>query len=215
MTWLELYNAVCYRVWGLQTPPEGAQALLQGQYGIIATIHHNIQKWRNYWFMEALEQIAVTAGLDTYALTTNFKEIVKNGITWDIITGPSPALTQILPGDYTCFGIDETEYPEYYEIWGDQLIIKPIPKNDLTLNMRCYRYLPRPPAVFDATSDALTINGCDVIYNYAVAEISTIQEELSKAKIYKANGDAALLMLGEEDAVRRRSGINQIRCVNV
>jgi hypothetical protein len=219
MTWLELYNAVCTRIWGVQTPPEGAVELLQGQYGVIATVHRNIQKNRNYWFMETSTTLAVVAGTTVYDLPDDFKEFVRDGLRFiNSDTGyyESP-LKCLYPGDENYFN-DPTatdDYPKYYEIYGGQLVLTLVPKSDQTLYMRYYKYLDRPHSTFDDTDDELTINGNDAIYNLAAAEVLNASEEFQKAQIYDGKGQQALMLLAEEDMSRRRATLTQIRYEDV
>jgi hypothetical protein len=206
MTWLEIYNAVCMRIWGVQAPPEGAVQLLQGQYGVIAEIHRNIQRKRNYWFMDANTTVAVLTGNPQYPLPADFKEFAYQGIRFiDATSGLFyEPLRLLLPGDYKYFStIDTADYPEYYAVYEDQLVLMPIPESDQTLYVMYWKYLARPPAVFDTSSDALTIYGADVIYNLAAAEVLTAQEEYQKAQMYEVKGQQALEVLNGEDESRR------------
>jgi hypothetical protein len=214
MTWLEIYNAVCMRIWGVQTPPEGAVALLQGANGVIGQVHHNIQTKRNYWFMEAVTTFPIVAGTMLYDLPVNFKEIVLGGLRFvDATSGQYyPQLKMILPIDYNCFSDNGTaDYPEYYEIWGGQLALYPMPKSNQTLHMRYYKYFDRPPAVFAGTSDLLTIHGSEAIYDLAAAEVLLAQEEYQKAALYDKKGSDALELLNFEDEDRRRPEVTQVR----
>jgi len=213
MTWQEIYNLTVFKIWGTSVPPAGVQNVLQGQYGLIANAHRKIQKDYNYWFMEATATNALIAGTANYALPAGFKEIIREGIRLvDATSGDyNIPIKPLMPNDAYIDhrgASDEADYPNYYEIYGGELVLYPTPSLDgVVLNMRCYVYLDRPPAVFDATYDDLTRNGHGAIVALAAAEMCKIQEEYQKAQVFEAEAAAEIELLKVEDDRLRRAEI--------
>lgn len=213
MTWTQIYDAVCLRIWGMQEPPEGAVDILQGAEGIIGNIHRNIQRKKDYWFMEIASTIDVLEGVSEYDLPDGFKKLDRDGLRFLQEAGYGPPLKLLMPGDYRYFDDpDATEdYPQYYEIHENVLKLTATPASDQTLHIRYLGYLDRPPDAFDNTTDDLLTYGADVVVNLAAAEVLLAQESIQKAQMYEAKGLEALLILNEEDAERRLSEFTQIR----
>lgn len=214
MNWTEIYNQVVYEVWGNSTPPEGTVAALQGANGIIAQVHRKIQEDYNYWFMETTWTTTLTDGVQSYVLPTLFKEVVQNGFQLIDVTSLDryPPLSPMQPNDMANHFRDadyEADYPSFYEIYGGALLLYPMPSlTGVTLSARIYQYLARPPAVFDTTSDTLTINGADAIVYGAAARICKIQEEYQKFQVLKSEFAEELERLMQMDVRMRRAEIN-------
>lgn len=215
MTWEELYNRTVFKIWGTSTPPALVQAVLQGQYGLIANAHFKLQQDFNFWFMEDATTIAMVDGTSAYALPTNFKEVVKSGFRFlDSVTGDYyPPITQLKPGvafeDYRG-STDESDYPTYYEIYNGQIVLYPKPSlTGAVLQVRYYGYLDRPPAVFGTTYDDLTRNGYNAIVALAAADMCKILEEYQKQQIFEAEANTEISLLHQADDRMRRAEITE------
>lgn len=213
MTFLQIYNRVIYKLFGNSAPPQGAAAVLYGTNGIIDNCHRRIQQAKNYWFMEYTATIAVTAGTESYALPTDFKEIDRcgfkpyNATTTDYET----PLSQMGAGEsWSTFKLhtDTADYPTAYSIFGGALFLKPIPSLDITLYLRYYRYLPR--LVNDADEDVLCLQGYEAIINFACAEYLEITKENNESQVYLARANDAIEVLRKEDMSNRRAEIKEI-----
>ncbi len=217
MTFLQIYERVCLKVWGNSQVPQGSAVLLQGQYGVIANVHRRIQEDRNFWFMEKAGTISVVSGTQNYALPTGFKEIVPKGLRIaDADSGNFyEPLSPLHPDDaYSHFrDVNETsDYALYYEIYGGQLYLYPMPSLAVTLSIRYYGYLDRPvAATFTTETDILTQEGADAIVAYSAAEMLRYMNELNRAQMYEAEGNAALEILHQKDHKMRRAEINTCR----
>lgn len=220
MTWYELYNHVCLKLWGSSNPPASAVNLI-GPNGMIARAHRDIQRDWNYWFMEASTTISVTAGVSSYALPTNFKELIKKGLqAVDSSSGYYlDPLSPLYPGEaFDSFRdpVNGAPYPTHYEIYEDMIHIYPIPSGAFTIRMRYYKYLDRPTAAdFGAppisVSDALTI-ACPLgIAALAAMEFAGIQKEADVVQMCLSEVKDSIDTLKQEDQKRRRAEALQVR----
>jgi len=216
MNWTELYNRVVFEVYGNSVPAQGTQNVLQGEYGIIANAHRKIQEDYNYWFMESTELTTLTDGVRNYPLPALFKEVVQNGFRMvDTVSGNycSP-ISPMQPNDaFNHFrnATEEVDYPTHYEIYGGELLLYPTPAlTGVVLAAKIYKYLPRPPAVFDLTYDALTRNGHNAVIYEAAANICRIQEEYQKMQVFQGELVKELERLMQMDARMRRAENNTV-----
>lgn len=214
MTWEELYNRTVFKIWGISVPPAGVQAVLQGIYGLIANAHHKLQQDFNFWFMENLSTILMVAGTAAYDLPAEFKEVIREGFRFqDLSTSDYyPPIKPLKPGDafrdYRGHA-DSADYPTHYEIFNGQIILYPTPSLDnVILQVRSYCYLPRPPAVFGNTFDALTRNGYEAIIALAAAEMCKISEEYQKEQAFRAEAIEGIELLHQIDDRMRRAEID-------
>ena len=212
MTFQEMYDRIVYKLWGNSNLPTGAQNILYYSNGIIANIHRKIQQERDYWFMEAETTIPVLAGSNGFALPALFKEVVRCGFRFQDGSGnydyPLTALNVGEEWQIYRQATDVSEYPEYYDIFGGLLYLKPAPSKDITLYIRCYKYLPKLNLPVD--EDILCQFGYDAIINLSCAEYLEMNKEFQEAQAYAMRGLEALEILKKTDMQMRRAEIVEI-----
>ena len=171
--------------------------------------------------MEAQGTIQLLQDVQVYDLPADYKEIMKGGFRLiDASTGNfHDPMNPLLPGDVAAHFKDAAErvtYPLYYEIFGGQLHVYPVPDTTgVLLALRYYAYLPRPPAGWTAPAgdiyDTLTRNGYDAIVGFAAGEMCKILEEYQKMQSFEAEGVIGTELLKTMDVRNRRAEVTECR----
>jgi hypothetical protein len=216
MTFGEIYSRVCYKIWGSSAVPQGSEDVLVGERGIISECHRKIQTMYNFWFMMSQVSTPTVANVQAYVLPTDYKEYMyvqfkEDGE--DYFRNPLDVLGVGQSQAFLWQSLNETaEYPTYFEIVGQSIVLYPIPSTaDRYFHMTYWAYLPRPTdAGFDTWEDHLTDYGADVIINLAVSEMKEILEEYQSAQYYKGRFQEELEILKTEDRRRRQIGIGEV-----
>ena len=211
MTFGEIYNKVCQKVWGSSPPPTIASALT-GQNGIISDIHRKIQQNYNYWFMQAYATIVMIDGTQAYNLPSEFKEIINCLYKIDGQENFTDPLTPLGLGQGQLEWKDEeTEYPTLYEIVNGAIVLYPRPSEARTLHVNYWQFLRRPTdAEFTTYEDALSQFGYEVMINLSVVEIADILKEFDLSQRFDSKALEALDLLKTEDRSRRQNHIAEI-----
>jgi hypothetical protein len=187
---------------------------------MIARAARDIQRDWNYWFMEAQTTIPVLAGTQSYALPTDYKELIKNGLQALETTGAYylDPIAPLLPGEgFNSFrdAVNGDAYPSFYEIFGTNILFYPILTGACTVRMRYYKFLPNPSAA-DFTnpvgvSNALTV-ACPLgISALAAMEYAGIQKEADLVQLYAQEAKDSIDILKMEDQKWRRPEVTQVR----
>ena len=224
MNFGEIYDSVVFNVWGDSVPPTGSVARLQGESGIIANMHRDIQTDYNYWFMESWAEIDSIVGNQGYDLPANYKEIIN--CMWQVLdtdaTDPyfTDPLNNLSLRDAHLIWKDNNqrdEYPENFQIrLGMNLILYPIPSEIRRLVVVYNRYLDRPAtATFSADTDDLTQYGAEAIISLSTAKMFRILQELNMSSTYDAEARRYIELLKREDFRRRQSLMNKVDYVGV
>lgn len=212
MTFGEIYERCQFKLWGNSTIEAETLEVLRR---LIVDSHRRIQQNRNYGFMEEATIISIVAATSTYTLPTDFKELYKHGLRFINDDGNyGLPLAPLVLGNYSYFrdGDQDEEFPRYYEIFGDELILYLIPSENETLHMRYYKYLFPTSNLYDqAYTDSLTERGEEVIINLASAEMAFMQKEMSSAQVFLQQGNTALEILNSTDTRRRYPEINRVK----
>jgi hypothetical protein len=188
---------------------------------MISRAHRDIQRDWNYWFMEADTTISVIAGTQTYAIPTNYKELMKKGLqVLDSASGSYlDPLSPLYSGeayDYFRDSVNGAEFPSHYEIYDGNIVFYPIPSSAYTVRMRYYKFLPKPVlADFGAppisVSDALTL-ACPLgIAAIATMEMAGIQKEIDVVQMCQSEAKDSIELLKSDDQKRRRPEVLQVR----
>jgi hypothetical protein len=217
MTFGEIYSAVVLNVWGDSTPPSSMVTRLQGEEGIIANMHRDIQVDYNYWFMKTYYTLNSVDGQQGYALPDNYKEaincmwqVVDASATYPRFTDPLIRLSVEQAHWKWKDNNSETEYPGYFEIInGQSIIFYPIPSEDnRELTVVYWKFLERPTtAGFTTAYDDLTTAGAEAIVALATAKAFRILQEFNNANMYEGEAKRQIELLKQEDYRRRQANL--------
>jgi len=161
MTFQQILNRVSQNIWGNTAAPAAHVAMLEGEYGIIAEAHRQIQQDYNYWFMQEYASVESEVGVQAYNLPTDYKQMItalwQTVDEYGAITGFSNPLMPLGLGDAQKYfwksdDSDTNEYPGYYEIFGNNIVIYPDPSEIRALHIYYWKFLPRPTD-FDLSDD--------------------------------------------------------------
>jgi hypothetical protein len=217
MTFGEIYTKVAYLIWGDSTPPAGATTMLTGDEGIIANTHRRIMSDYNYWFMQTYMTGTTTAGVNSYAMASNYKEIISVQFKTEgdgYFQPPCQPLTLGQAQIQQWTNLESTaDYPFYYEIVSNDIVFYPTPaQTDYDFHIMYWRYLDGPTSAFvDGTStesSSITVYSGDAVAYLAAADMLQIMDEFQKADIYKTKGYECIETLRQEDRSRRQNHIS-------
>jgi hypothetical protein len=213
MTFGEIYTRTAFKIWGDSTPPSGSTTVLTGDEGLIANVHHKLQMDYNFWFQRLTTTYNSVVDSQNYTLPSDFKEVIN--LLWKI-NGTDYYSGSLIPLD-TYEGTDSfwqennntDEYPAYYEIVDDSIVLYPVPSEIRVLHLIYWKWFPRPPVTFtDGTntdSDDMTTNLGEAIVNLAAAEMLDILDEHVKANILRQQGLSDIEMIKRQDYKKRQS----------
>lgn len=180
MTLSEIYNAIVNLVYGdvnASPVPVAEVPLIQT---MILQKHHEIQQNYNFWFNRVRTTLLIIPGTDTYALPTNYKELI------DIDPDQEAGLSE---ADF----IDET------------IIFKEEPTASAAVTMNLWQYLPTPTAWNNTFTDDVTAY-CHWGIIYAVTALIFIKrEDKNTAGTYMDLSSQALESVYAEDFGRRQN----------
>jgi hypothetical protein len=208
VTQQELYDRIVWNIYGSTTPEASVATYLQGVNGLIEKAHHEIMTDWNYWFMETSGSTPIVIGTAAYNLPTRFKKEIN---VWTLHSSGqyNNQLTRLGRGEAPINFRDPaatTEYPQYYEIWNGQWVLKPIPSSASTLMYRYYQYLGALTNLGD--SDALTndTHGADAIIARVVMDFASNIDYADKYQPFAQRYQDSIKLLREKDQEYKRYG---------
>ncbi len=209
MTFGEIYDTICFNVWGNSAAPERAVEILRR---IISRVHRNIQQDYNYWFMHTWTTIETSPGVASYPLTNDYKEMIScvyKVHDEDYFTPPLKPVTSEYAHSNFWPRKDSAEYARFYEITDRAITLYPFPSERRTLHIVYYGMLPAPENFTDA-SDQLSQAGGGAIIQLASAEIFKIQKEFDSMRVYLQDAGREIEYLKEEDRRRVQNQLYEV-----
>lgn len=206
MTFQEIYEQIVFETFGDSSVNNSMIQRIRGtgntavNNGLISQAHRRFQGMNNFWFMMMTEVIQLQIGIQSYTLSnilgtriteSNIKEIISllpkdevNSVFKDPLLLLRTGAAQ--NGLWQIDGIAQP-YPEYYEMFGDELVIYPDISESHELHFIYYGYTDRPPvddATFTASNgDAVTLYAGDIIVHMVQAEIARIKKDMDSYRI--------------------------------
>lgn len=211
MTFTQIYDQVILLMYGervgANAPPAAVATMLQGANGVIDNCARKIMEEDNFHFMEAVSTTAIVIGTGTYALPTDYKEMIQATVLTS--TGVySPILLRMITKERLAEHRDPTataSYPTSYEIFADTIYLDVLPQEAGTLTLRYYKYLPRVVAMSDHNDLTDSMAGADAIIYRVCNFIATFQKDANMVSYYDGKAQEALDKLKRLDNAYRYS----------
>ncbi len=219
MTFTQIYDQVILLMYGervgANAPPANVATMLQGANGIIDNCARKIMEEDSFHFMEAVSTTAIVIGTGSYALPTDYKEMIQATVLTS--TGVySPILLRMIVKERLSEHRDPAataSYPTSYEIFADTIYLDVLPQEAGTLTLRYYKYLPRVVAMSDHNALTDTMAGADAIIFRTCTFVATFQKDANMVSYYDAKAQEALDKLKRLDGAYRYSDYPNPRMV--
>jgi len=218
MTYGEIYEDICFNIWGAVVPAEGMPVKIRKK---IASCQRMINRDYNFWFTIALGSLVTAPNVQSYSLTglttpliNDFKEIEKAWFQVEGQTYGTPALSQMDIADHIDRDLqtytDTEEYPQNFRVDGQYIYLYAIPSEIRTLKLLYWKFLPTvvvagtvTDAVFDAYEDDISRYCGEAIVHYVTAQIKLQMDEWQSQQIYMGYFNTAMEGAMMEDKARR------------
>ena len=218
MTYGEIYDEICFNLWGAVVAPEAMPVPIRRK---IASCQRMLNRDYNFWFTIALGSLVTVAGTQSYDLTgittpavNDFKEIEKAWFQVESQSYGTPALEQMDIADHIDRNLqtyaDTEEYPRQFRIDGQYIYLYATPSEARTLKLLYWKFLPTVPvagtvvdAVFSAYEDDISRYCAECIIYYVTAQIKLQMDEWQSQQIYMQYFNVALEGAMMEDKSRR------------
>jgi len=207
MTYGEIYEDICFNIWGAVIPAEGMPVKIRNK---IKSCQRMINRDYNFWFTIALGSLVTAPNVQSYTLTglttpliNDFKEIEKAWFQVEGQTYGTPALSQMDIADHIDRDLqtytDTEEYPRNFRVDGQYIYLYAIPSEIRTLKLLYWKFLTSvvvagtvDDTVFDAYEDGISGYCGEAIVHYVTAQIKLQMDEWQSQQIYMGYFNTAM-----------------------
>lgn len=207
MTFLEIYNQVCFNNYGTSTVEAGVQAMLQGERGVISNAHRALQDEYNFWFMEQTETTAIDETSTHVDLPDNFKKDIT--VTFIDSDGKYHEMIKLAKGEMDRLYTDKTQkatVPVHFNLVGEELQFFPMLSEDVTgsIMIRYFGYLDRIDTFDGGTDELCTYGGLAIVFK-ASADMAMRLRDFDAMNAFKTAYLENINSLLIKDAERKNS----------
>ena len=175
MTLAQIYDAVCNLVYGDVTASPVPAAEVPFIQILILQKHHEVQQNYNFWFNRFRTTFDLIAGVNSYALPENYKELIS------------------------------IDYEGSAEFINADIVFTETPAEDKTVQFDLWKFLPTPPVWNGTFTDNVTLYCHMGIIYLVTAIMMLKRDEKAAAGSYLEIANQALESVYAEDYGRRQS----------